>query len=116
MLLSSQDTPGMNYCQPTTSILDHITAKNNAYLALEQDPQRHVPMSAVEDMRVDACLFFINPNSLKPEELSAMADLAKLVPVVPMIAKVPVPCTRVSNYYTAMLLWQHLRCLYRLCP
>lgn len=82
-----QDTPGLNYCQPTTSILDHITAKNNAYLALEQDPQRHVPMSAVEDMRVDACLFFINPNSLKPEELTAMADLAKLVPVVPMIAK-----------------------------
>ena len=83
-----QDTPGLNYCQPNTQILDHITAKNAAYLACEQDPQRRVPMSAVEDMRVDACLFFINPNNLKAEEVSAMAKLAELVPIVPMIAKV----------------------------
>ena len=83
-----QDTPGLNYCQPNTQILDHITAKNAAYLACEQDFQRRVPMSAVEDMRVDACLFFINPNSLKAEEVAAMARLAELVPIVPMIAKV----------------------------
>lgn len=45
-------------------------------------------MSGVEDMRVDACLFFINPNSLKAEELAVMAQLAEVVPIVPMIAKV----------------------------
>ena len=83
-----QDTPGLDYCHPSACILDHITAKNAAYLAHEQDPQRRVPMSAVEDMRVDACLFFINPNNLKAEEVAVMTQLAALVPIVPMVAKV----------------------------
>jgi len=69
-------------------IPDHITAQNAAYLAWEQNPQRSVPMSASDDPRVDACLFFLNPNHLKDAEVAAMAHLSELVSVVPMIAKV----------------------------
>lgn len=86
--LVSQDTPGLVYGQTNIGIPDHVTAQNAAYLTLEQDPGRRIPMSAVKDPRVDACLFFINPNHLKDAEVAAMAHLAELVPIVPVIAKV----------------------------
>ncbi|KAL0043126.1 hypothetical protein WJX79_009877 [Trebouxia sp. C0005] len=82
-----QDTPGLVYGQTSVRIPDHIKAQNNAYLAWEQDPTRSAPMSASVDHRVDACLFFLNPNHLKDAEVAAMAALAEMVPVVPMIAK-----------------------------
>ena len=83
-----QDTPGLVYGQTSVRIPDYITKQNNAYLAWEQDPSRCAPMSATVDHRVDACLFFLNPNHLKDAEVAAMAALAEMVPVVPMIAKV----------------------------
>ncbi|KAL0048569.1 hypothetical protein WJX82_006030 [Trebouxia sp. C0006] len=82
-----QDTPGLVYGQTSVRIPDYITKQNNAYLAWEQDPSRCAPMSATVDHRVDACLFFLNPNHLKDAEVAAMAALAEMVPVVPMIAK-----------------------------
>ncbi|DBA76352.1 TPA: hypothetical protein ACH3X1_010063 [Trebouxia sp. C0004] len=81
-----QDTPGLVYGQTSVRIPDHITKQNNAYLAWEQDPARCISMSA-SDHRVDACLFFLNPNHLKDAEVAAMVALADMVPVVPMIAK-----------------------------
>ena len=83
-----QDTPGLIYGQTNVRIPDHITKQNADYLAFERDPQRRVPMSASDDHRVDACLFFLNPNHMKDAEVEAMAHLSELVPVVPMIAKV----------------------------
>ena len=69
-------------------IPDYITAQNEAYLAWEQNPERCASMSASDDHRVDACLFFLNPNYLKDAEVAAMAHLSDHVPDVPMIAKV----------------------------
>lgn len=83
-----QDTPGQVYGQTNVRIPDHITAQNDRYLAWEQSPHRSVPMSAGGDHRVDACLFFLNPNHLKDAEVADMVQLSELVPVVPMIAKV----------------------------
>lgn len=83
-----QDTPGLIYGQTSVRIPDYITAQNEAYLAWEQNPERSASMSASDDHRVDACLFFLNPNYLKDAEVAAMAHLSDLVPVVPMIAKV----------------------------
>lgn len=85
-----QDTPGQVYGQTKVRIADFITAQNERYLAWEQSPHRSVPMSAGDDHRVDACLFFLNPNHLKDAEVADMVQLSELVPVVPMIAKVRV--------------------------
>lgn len=83
-----QDSPGLINGQAYVRICDHITAQNAAHLTTEQDPLRSVSIADGDDHRVDACLFFLNPNYLKDAEVTAMADLSKLVPVVPMIAKV----------------------------
>ena len=83
-----QDTPGQVYGQTNVRIPEYITAQNEHYLAWEQSPLRSAPMSAGDDHRVDACLFFLNPNHLKDAEVANMVQLSELVPVVPMIAKV----------------------------
>ena len=83
-----QDTPGQVYGQTNVRIPDYITAQHERYLAWEQSPLRSVPMTAGDDHRVDACLFFLNPNHLKDAEVADMVQLSELVPVVPMIAKV----------------------------
>ena len=83
-----QDTPGQVYGQTNVRIPDYIAAQNDRYLAWEQSPLRSVPMTAGDDHRVDACLFFLNPNHLKDAEVADMVQLSELVPVVPMIAKV----------------------------
>lgn len=88
LVLTVQDTPGLVYEQTTVRIPDHITAQNARYLAWEQNPERSAPMSATDDHRVDACLFFLNPNRLKDAEVKAMVQISELVPIVPMIAKV----------------------------
>ncbi|KAL3141918.1 hypothetical protein ABBQ32_004572 [Trebouxia sp. C0010 RCD-2024] len=82
-----QDTPGQIYGQTNLRIPDYIRAQHERYLAWEQSPERAVPMSAGDDHRVDACLFFLNPNHLKDAEVADMVHLSELVPVVPMIAK-----------------------------
>ena len=83
-----QDTPGLIYGQTNVRVPAHISKQNKKYLEREQDPQRTQPMHAGPDHRVDACLFFINPNHLKDAEVTAMIQISELVPVVPMIAKV----------------------------
>ena len=96
-----QDTPGQVYGQTKVRIADFIIAQNERYLAWEQSPHRSVPMSAGDDHRVDACLFFLNPNHLKDAEVADMVQLSELVPVVPMIAKVRVwgTCSELLGVY-----------------
>ena len=45
-------------------------------------------MSALEDTRCDVCLYFVAPHSLRPLDITMMARIGCLVPVVPIIAKV----------------------------
>lgn len=50
-----------------------------------------MPLSALEDTRCDVCLYFIAPHSLRPLDAAMMASIGRLVPVVPIIAKVQSP-------------------------
>ena len=56
-----------------------------------QDTARPVPLSALEDTRCDVCLYFVAPHSLRPLDAAMMARIGRLVPVVPIIAKVRPP-------------------------
>ncbi len=45
-------------------------------------------MSDFEDTRVDVCLYFIAPHNLRPVDIVMVDQIGKLVPVIPVIAKV----------------------------
>lgn len=47
-----------------------------------------MPLSALEDTRCDVCLYFVAPHSLRPLDAAMMARIGRLVPVVPIVAKV----------------------------
>ena len=50
-------------------------------------------MTYFEVTRVDVCLYFIAPHSLRPVDISMIAAIGQRVPVVPVIGKVcPTVC------------------------
>lgn len=53
-----------------------------------QDPERTLPMSLVEDARVDVCLYMIAPHCFDDWEVDLVDRLSTLVPVIPVMAKV----------------------------
>jgi hypothetical protein len=69
-------------------------------IALEQDPAREGPMSDFPDKRFDACLYLIGPTTWGHADLANIRELSKLVPVIPLLAKVmhtpssPLPCVQ----------------------
>ena len=87
-----QDTPSVEPAGSGTdapqAILDYIVAQLDVHRLKEDDPMRSQPMAALPDGRVDACLYFIAPGCLTPDDVQAMATLSQLVPVVPIIAQV----------------------------
>ena len=54
-----------------------------------QDKTRVVPLSALPDCRVDVCLAFIAPHKFTADEAAGLAAISELVPVIPVMAKVP---------------------------
>ncbi|KAI3438983.1 hypothetical protein D9Q98_001397 [Chlorella vulgaris] len=86
-----QDTPGYGDSTDLAAdrrvILDYIQDSSSTYLEQEQDPERKAAMHAIKDTRVDACLYFIPPHRLRKIDLGFMAELAAVVPVVPVLAK-----------------------------
>ena len=54
-----------------------------------QDKNRVVPLSALPDSRVDICLALIAPHKFTAKEAAGLAAVSKLVPVIPVMAKVP---------------------------
>ena len=61
---------------------------------LLQRPEREVPMTDFVDTRVDVCLYFIAPHALLPADIATIKRLGRLVPIVPIIAKVHLPPAR----------------------
>ncbi len=55
---------------------------------LLQRPEREVPMTDFVDTRVDVCLYFIAPHALLPADIATIRRLGRMVPIVPIIAKV----------------------------
>lgn len=54
---------------------------------METNSERSGPMTNAPDPRVDLVLFFVPPHRLKEADVSFMARLAELAPVVPLLAK-----------------------------
>ncbi len=68
-----QDTPGTDLEADIGAIVAHVQAQNAAYLALESDPGRTQPMSALPDPRFDVVR---RPNSCSwPLQDMAVAPL-----------------------------------------
>ena len=62
-----------------------------------QMPNRDVPMTSFEDTRVDICLYFIAPHTLLPADIATIKRLGKMVPIVPIISKVPAPAPKTQS-------------------
>ena len=45
-------------------------------------------MTEFVDTRVDICLYFIAPHALLPADIATIKRLGRMVPIVPIIAKV----------------------------
>ncbi|KAK9827906.1 hypothetical protein WJX74_008536 [Apatococcus lobatus] len=82
-----QDTPPVNLPGAADSILYYIQKQSHQYLSNEDNPSRRRPVSSFVDCRVDACLYLVPPHSLKPSDVTLMASLSKIVPVIPLLAK-----------------------------
>ena len=46
-------------------------------------------MTEFVDTRVDICLYFIAPHALLPADIANIKRLGRMVPIVPIISKVP---------------------------
>lgn len=86
---------------------------------LLQRPEREVPMTDFVDTRVDVCLYFIAPHALLPADIATIKRLGRLVPIVPIIAKVHLPpardefmCPRSRPTDSACVAHMHMRMLY----
>ena len=60
----------------------------NRVKSVAQDARRAGPMHRFEDPRVDVAVYFIAPHRLKQMDSQFMTELAKCVPVLPVLAKV----------------------------
>jgi septin family protein len=56
-----------------------------------QDMTRKVPMSEVDDCRVDACIWLIQPHVFSPLEAQELVLLSTSAVVIPVMAKVLFP-------------------------
>ncbi|KAG1056891.1 hypothetical protein G6F46_007920 [Rhizopus delemar] len=83
------DTPGfgdyVNNRDSWTPIVEFIDDQHESFMVQEQQPKREGKI----DMRVHACLYFIQPNghSLKPLDIEIMKRLGSRVNLIPVIAK-----------------------------
>ena len=58
---------------------------------LRQDLQRKARLETCVDPRVDLCLLFVSPCMLRPADLVAVRRIGRLVPVLPLVARVGGP-------------------------
>ncbi|KAG1214837.1 hypothetical protein G6F35_010139 [Rhizopus arrhizus] len=83
------DTPGfgdyVNNRDSWAPIVEFIDDQHESFMVQEQQPKREGKI----DMRVHACLYFIQPNghSLKPLDIEIMKRLGSRVNLIPVIAK-----------------------------
>ncbi len=68
--------------------MDYINLQFEVYVETEKDVERSQPLSRLEDPRVDVCLYFLSPHTITPLDIEVIGGLSKLVPVVPLMAKV----------------------------
>jgi len=83
-----QDTPGygdgFNVEEQVFDIVNHVIQQQYDFY---DQRQRRVPDDNVDDTRIDACLYFINPHRFQDIDLHFLTALAKAVSIIPIIAK-----------------------------
>ena len=91
----AQDTPGYGDFEDCAdaeaqrdAVCAHLNACSERYYEAEADAARRVPAHGLPDCRVDVCLYFVQPHRLRRADVRYMRQLAALVPVVPVLAKV----------------------------
>lgn len=65
----------------------------------EMDRSRDVDMAEVDDPRVDLCLFCLPPHRLRPVDVRYMAELGKVVPILPIVTKADTMSTAEAAKY-----------------
>ena len=65
----------------------------------EMDHSREVDMAEVDDPRVDLCLFCLPPHRLRPVDVRYMAELGKVVPILPIVTKADTMSTAEAAKY-----------------
>lgn len=65
----------------------YVTGKLGEHYVVEQHPERDLPMASLPDARVDVCLYLIEPNQLPEVDIDAIVEIGKLVPIMPLLAK-----------------------------
>lgn len=63
----------------------------DAYYEAVQSSARKTAMASTADVRVDVCLYLIEPHQLLEVDIEAMKSVGRFTPVVPLIAKVRNP-------------------------
>ncbi|OMH79114.1 Septin-like protein [Zancudomyces culisetae] len=88
--LTVVDTPGFgdqtNNEGCWVPVIKYIKDQHAAYLERELKPQRE---RSINDTRVHACLYFLNPGSkgLRPIDIEVLKRLTEVVNVIPVLAK-----------------------------
>lgn len=83
-----QDTAAVTSMEDVEQIESTVKQSLGAYYQAEQSPVRKADMVSLPDVRVDVCLYLIEPHQLPKEDIEAIKAVGKFAPVVPLLAKV----------------------------
>ena len=84
-----QDTPGTDVEGACERIKHHIQQQHRLRALDEDDPERDCATHLLPDTRVDVCIMLLPPHAAKADDLRLMVELAAVVPVIPVLSKVP---------------------------
>lgn len=78
--ISSQEDIAKCQCFVKGKLVEHYEAEHN--------PERETSMWSLPDARIDVCLYLLEPHLMHELDSDAIVALGKLLPIVPLIAKV----------------------------
>jgi septin family protein len=83
-----QDTKGFSNLEDAALLVDSIESQFEAYFDAEHDEKRSQPVRQLVDPRADVCLYFLSPHNITALDIEVIGRISKLVPIVPVMAKV----------------------------
>jgi hypothetical protein len=83
-----KDTKGFCNLVEACQLWDYINFQRESYFNTEHDEERSQPLCQLPNPRVDVCLYFLSPHTVSPLDIEVLGLLSKLVPTVPVVAKV----------------------------
>lgn len=98
-----QDTPGYgdseNIWHNIRSMIDFVVWQNRRWFDIETQRNRPPDLSAIEDPRIDVCLFCLPPHRLRYTDVLFMYELGKVVPILPVVTKADTMNIREATIY-----------------